>query len=343
MNFSKALIVAEIGINHNGDMDLAEDMIRAAAGAGADAVKFQNYSTEDFLADRALTYTYSSQGREICESQFEMFKRCEITSTAIHRLKKCCDSVGVQFFSTPTSSRGVEQLAAVEAPWIKNGSDYLGHLPLIRSMAKSGIPTILSTGMATEEEILEAVEAFRSAGGTKLVLLACTSAYPTQPEHLNLRRIPALAEKFKCAAGFSDHSKGWEAAVAAVCLGASMVEKHFTLDQNMPGPDHAFSSTPDELLELVRRVRQAEIMLGSSCLQPNAAEIQSREGFRLSCTTARDLPAGASLQEEDILFQRPATGIPPKSIHLILGRTLLKDTPKGAPLNLTDFDCNLDK
>jgi len=337
MKFHRALLVAEIGINHNGDMGLAEGMIRAATDAGADAVKLQNYRTEDFLSDHSLTYTYTSQGQEITEPQFEMFKRCELSLADLARLKKCCDSAGVEFLSTPTSNAGIEDLKQVGVSWLKNGSDYLGHLPLIQEMARSGIPTILSTGMATEDEITEAVAVFREAGGYDLVLLACTSAYPTPPDNLHLRRITTLAQKHACPSGFSDHSAGWEAAVAAVCVGACMVEKHFTTDRHLPGPDQRFSSTPEEFAELVRRVREAEEMLGCGDLRPTPAELASRENFRLSCTAARDLPAGAVLKIDDISFRRPACGLPPKSMHLIVGRYLKQFTPKGTPLNLTDF------
>lgn len=334
MNFPRALLVAEIGINHNGDMALAETMIRAAAAAGADAVKFQNYRTEDFLSDHTLTYTYRSQGREITESQFAMFKRCELDRTGLAHLKRCCDEAGVLFFSTPTSAEGVDDLRAVGTAWLKNGSDYLGHLPLIRHMARSGIPTILSTGMATESEVAEAVEAFRGAGGRELVLLACTSAYPTPPACVNLRRITALAEKFGCPAGFSDHTAGWEAAVAAVSLGACMVEKHFTTDRTLPGPDQWFSSDPAEFAELVRRVRATETMLGRAELAPTAAEQQAREQFRLSCVAAQDLPAGHVLTDADIAFRRPATGLPPAQVHRILGQVLAVAVRRGEAFQL---------
>ena len=334
MNFPRAFLIAEIGINHNGDMALAEEMIRAAADAGADAVKFQNYRTEDFLSDRTLTYTYTSQGQEITEPQFDMFKRCELFCADLGRLKKCCDSAGVEFFSTPTSNEGIEDLKQVGASWLKNGSDYLGHLPLIREMARSGIPTILSTGMAVEEEITEAVAAFREAGGHDLVLLACTSAYPTPSDNLHLRRIPTLSQKYACPAGFSDHSAGWEAAVAAVCVGACMVEKHFTTDRHLPGPDQWFSSSPSEFAELVRRVREAETMLGKGKLQPSKAELASRENFRLSCTAVRALPAGHILRETDIVFRRPASGLPPSQVDQLLNRPLKIGIAGGVGLSL---------
>jgi len=335
MKLRHTLLIAEIGINHNGDMVLAEKMVQAAADAGADAVKFQNYRTEDFLSNHSLTHTYKSQGREITESQFQLFKRCELSRADLAHLNKCCDTAGVEFFSTPTSNEGIEDLRQVGASWLKNGSDYLGHLPLIREMARSGIPTILSTGMAIEEEITEAVVAFREAGGRDLVLLACTSSYPTQPDNLHLRRITTLAQKYACPAGFSDHSAGWEAAVAAVCVGACMVEKHFTTDRDLPGPDQWFSSTPKEFAELARRVREAEKMLGCGDLQPTSAEAQARENFRLSCTAARDLPEGTVLRVEDISFRRPATGLPPGKIESLLGHSLVAEVRRGETFQLS--------
>ena len=338
MKFNRVLLVAEIGINHNGDMSLAEKMIRAAASAGADAVKFQNYRTEDFLSDRTLKYTYASQGREITEPQFDMFKRCELSRADLAHLKKCCDAAHVEFMSTPTGEDGIIVLKETGAAWLKNGSDYLGHLPLIRAMARSGIPTILSTGMATAGEISDAVGAFRGAGGRDLVLLACTSAYPTPSGCLDLRRISTLMREFGCPAGFSDHSTGWEAAVAATCVGACMVEKHFTTDRDLPGPDQWFSSDPAEFAELVRRVREAEKMLGSGDLRPTSAEMESRKNFRLSCTAARELKVGRCLQEADVCYRRPATGLPPGSIGLILGKALARTVAAGTPLSMEDFE-----
>ncbi len=283
----RALLVAEIGLKHNGDMALADAMIRGAAGAGADAVKFQSYRTEDFISDETLTYTYRSGGREGTESQFAMFKRCELTESHLSRLKAVCDRAGVMFFSTPTSPAGVDALQRIGSAYLKNGSDYLGHLPLIWHMTGSGIPTIFSTGMATESEVAEAMHAFRGAGGRDLTLPGCTSAYPKPPDAVHLRRINTLAAKFNCRVGFSDHTAGCEAAAAAVCLGASLIEKHCTTDRSLPGPDQWFSSDAAEFRELVEWVRHAEKMPGSAELRPTAVEAKSREQFRLSCTAAR--------------------------------------------------------
>jgi N,N'-diacetyllegionaminate synthase len=328
------LLIAEIGINHNGDINLAERMIEAAAGAGADAVKFQNYITEEFLGDDTLTYTYRSQGKEVTESQFSMFKRCELNERDLLRLKRTCDEEGVLFFSTPMGKSGVDILALIGAAYLKNGSDCLGHIPLICHMARTGIPTILSTGMATEVDIAAAVEAFHSAGGIDLTLLACTSAYPTPAAAVNLRRIPELARRFGCPAGFSDHTIGWEAAVGAVYVGATMIEKHFTTDRNLPGPDQWFSSDPSEFAELARRVREAETLLGMPQLRHTECERHARTEYRVSCGAARDLLKGHALQEEDVLFRRPADGAPPAELENLLGKTLLCDLRRGAPIHV---------
>ena len=326
------LLVAEIGINHNGDMDLAETMVLAAKEAGADAVKFQNYQTEDFVSDHSLTYKYTSQGKEIEEPQFSMFKRCELSDGDLRRIKRFCDDQGVMFFSTPTSSAGVDILREIGSSHIKNGSDFLGHLPLIRQMARSEVPTVLSTGMATESEIGEACDAFHEAGGKDLMLLVCTSAYPTTPDSVHLRKIPEMAGKFGCPVGFSDHTDGWKAAVGAVALGARMIEKHFTSDRNLPGPDQWFSSDPAEFAKLVRRVREMEVMLGSREIGPTPAEEHGRMEYRLSCVANGDLPAGHVLGESDIAYRRPAHGLPPSKVDELLGQPLLISVKYGEPL-----------
>ena len=330
-------IAAEVGINHNGDMDLARRCIDAAAAAGADAVKFQNYATTDFLDDDKLTYTYKSQGQTITESQWEMFKRCELSEQQLAELKMHCDSAGVIFFSTPTSEAGARTLRSLGAPLIKNGSDFLTHLDLIRVMASLQLPTVLSTGMATVEEIDDAVRAFRETGGQDLVLLHCTSSYPTPPEDINLTRIPALGERFGCLIGFSDHSEGSTAAVGAVALGACFIEKHFTLNRNLPGPDHWFSSDPVEFSALVQSVRHVEVALGSSQLEPTASEALGRAAFRLSCLAATDLPSGTHLKRDHIAYRRPGTGLPPKVAPELLGRALRRSVSRGHIFTWEDF------
>jgi len=326
-------VIAEIGINHNGSIELAKKSIEAAKKCGVDAVKFQNYVTTDFISDRSLTYQYPGPDGRITESQYDLFKRNELSDEQFTLLKQCCDSIGIEFLSTPTNRQGVEFLAGIGCRMVKNGSDYLVNHRLVAAMACSGMETILSTGMATLAEIDEAVSTFKAAGGKDLTLLHCTSTYPTAPQNLNLRRIPVLAQAFGCLSGFSDHSEGITAATAAVVLGASMVEKHFTLDRSLPGPDHHFSSDPAEMAQLVAAVRYAEASLGTSILGPTEAEMSSRESFRLSCVAAEDIEKGTVLTASHLAFRRPGHGLPPRLESALLGRTTTVDLKKGEILN----------
>ncbi|MGQ0662587.1 MAG: N-acetylneuraminate synthase family protein [Pseudomonadota bacterium] len=330
-------IVAEIGINHNGDMDLARRTIDAACAAGADSVKFQNYRTEDFISDREITYEYVSRGAIVRELQFDMFKRCELGADDLAGLAAYCRAKGVVFHSTPTSEAGVAELVGLGVPVLKNGSDYLTHLPLIHAMGLTGLATVLSTGMARLDEIDEAVRAFRQTGNVGLILLHCVSRYPTPPADLNLRKIPSLAAAFACPVGFSDHSEGTAAAVAALALGACWIEKHFTLDKTLPGPDHRFSADPAEFALYVRQIRIAEQGLGSSAIGPTAAESASRDKYRLSCVAGADLAAGACLGESDIAFRRPGTGLRPAAIDLLVGRRLRDPVRRGHVFAAGDF------
>jgi N-acetylneuraminate synthase/N,N'-diacetyllegionaminate synthase len=330
-------LVAEIGINHNGSMDLAKKMIDAAADAGANGVKFQNYCTEDFILDRSLTYRYPSRGAWVVESQYEMFKRCELDHKSLRELKEHCDRRGVVFHSTPTSPEGVRDLVEIGTSVLKNGSDFLTHLDLIECMGRTRLPGILSAGMATLGEIEEAVEGFRQTGNDRLVLLHCVSSYPTPPEDTHLRKIPALAATFDCLTGFSDHTSGTTAAIGAVVLGACWLEKHFTLDRSLPGPDHQFSSDPIEFGCLIRAVRDVEKCLGTSRLGFTAKELESRRDFRLSCVAARDLACGYTIREEDVVFRRPGTGLPPGCLPILAGRCLRRDVAMGEVIQWSDI------
>lgn len=325
-----AYIVAEIGINHNGDISLAKRTIDAAVKAGVNAVKFQNYQTEDFVLTRTETHTYISQGKTVTEPQYDMFKRYELGTMELGEIAAYCAKVGIDFHSTPTNEEGVAELQRLGVGVMKNGSDYLSHLPLIEAMARTGLPTVLSTGMATEEDIEEAVSTYRDAGGRAFILLHCVSQYPTPVAELNLRRIGVLRERFGCPVGLSDHSEGPQAAALAVALGACWIEKHFTLDRSLPGPDHAFSSNPVEMSALVRGVREAETALGSGQLDVlSPREKKNRKTFRLSCAAARDMDKGEVLGRGDIAFFRPGTGLPPGRWDRLVGRALKHPVKRG--------------
>jgi N-acetylneuraminate synthase/N,N'-diacetyllegionaminate synthase len=330
-------IVAEIGINHNGDMTLAKEAIDAAAEAGVDSVKFQNYRTEDFVADRSLMFTYKSQGKEVTESQYEMFKRNEIGAEEIVQLKEYCDKKNIVFHSTPTSEDGIQDLLDVDTAVLKNGSDYLSHVKLVEAMGKSGLPTVLSTGMATVTDIDEAVTTFRRTGNNNLIVLQCTSNYPTAAQDVHLAKMQTISRTFGCQTGLSDHTEGTVAAIGATLLGGCWIEKHFTIDRNLPGPDHWFSSDPDEMKALVHDVRAAEQMTGNPALVNEDAEEFSQQNYRLSCVAVKDFKKGHTLLEEDIDFQRPGHGLRPSNAHLLVGRTLNQDVKTAQVFTMDMF------
>jgi len=330
-------IVAEVGINHNGDMELAKEGIDAAAEAGADSVKFQNFATEDFVADKSLMFTYKSQGKEVTESQYDMFKRNEIGPDEIALLKEHCDKRGVVFHSTPTSEKGIQDLVDVETPVLKNGSDYLSHIKIVQAMGKTGLPTVLSTGMATVTDMDESIRAFRQTGNEDLIVLQCTSNYPTAPEDVHLAKMQTISQTFDCQVGLSDHTLGTVAAVGATLLGACWIEKHFTIDRNLPGPDHWFSSDPDEMKQLVRDVRAAEKMMGNPALIVEEKERFSQENYRLSCVAMSDLKEGHVITEADIDYQRPGHGLRPSHAHLLVGRTLKQSVKPAEVLTMDMF------
>lgn len=331
------LVIAEVGINHNGEIQTALECIDVFAAAGAGAVKFQSYEVEDFVTDLELTYSYESNGQTVTETQRALFERCQLSRDDLAILKQRCDDRGVAMLSTPTSTAGVDELRTLGAPMLKNGSDFLTHIPLLEYMAATGLPTLVSVGMATMAEVRDAVDVFDRAGARdQLVLLQCTSAYPTPHAQLNLRRLVTLREEFGLAVGFSDHSVGTTAACVAVGLGAVVVEKHVTLDRNLPGPDHHFSSEPDEFAQLVAAVEESSSALGSPDVAPTPLEVESRRDFRLSCVAVHDLPVGHVLAESDIAFSRPGTGVAPKHVGDLVGRTVKIAISVGSLIDRTN-------
>lgn len=313
-------IIAEVGINHNGDVDVAKEMIRVAAAAGVDAIKFQTFKTEEFLTDRTLPYTYMSQGKEITESMFDMFKRTELSDEEWREVKECCDDCGVDFLSTPASTEGTQLLVNLGAVAIKVSSDELTNIPQIREYAKFGLPLIVSCGMGSADEIQKVLDVADSER-RDVFLLLCTSQYPTPPEDVNALKLLEMKKLFPdVVVGLSDHTQGNTAAVLCVALGACVFEKHFTLDHDMPGPDQWFSSDPAELTEWVTQIREAHKMLGTRALEPTATEMEMRESFRKSIVTLTPIKAGEVFSEENIGVRRPGTGMPPEELDAVLGR-----------------------
>jgi N,N'-diacetyllegionaminate synthase len=328
-------IIAEVGVNHNGDVDVAMDMIDAIADSGADCVKFQTFSADEFVNNPDETYEYMSQGELVRESQLAMFKRLELKREEFSKLFARATEKGIIPLSTPTDRAAVDLLDNLGAGAFKIGSDDLVYTPFLEYVAGKGKPVFISTGMADVEDIDRAVKVIEKTGNQQICILHCVSLYPTPDADINLRKIPVLAQRYNYPVGFSDHSDGITAALGAVALEACVIEKHFTLDRNMPGPDHRFSSDPKQLTELVLALRKLEASMGKPDLIPVEAEFEMRHIARRSIVAARDLPSGHIIAEKDLAFQRPGTGLMPYEMKNLLG-CKAKDAIKAK--SLISFD-----
>lgn len=341
-NNHPVFIVAELGINHNGKISLAKKMMLAAKKTGADAIKIQSFVTKDFVGDKKLMYTYKSQGKKVTESQYKMFKRNELSKNDQKELFAYAKKIGIIIFSTPqdNSYKTVDYLCSREmnTPFIKVGSDDLTNLPMLSYYARKKKPMIISTGMGTLEEIKDAVKTIKKAGNKKITILKCTSLYPTPPEEANLSQIKTLESLFPdCVIGFSDHTEGTSAAVVSTILGARMIEKHFTLDKNLAGPDHWFAADPNELTELVKKVREAEKMLGNPDFKLSKEELGIKKIARRSIMFARSIKKGKIIEECDLEVKRPGTGLPPKYLPKVIGKIAKKNFKKGYIIKLSDL------
>lgn len=313
-------VIAEAGVNHNGDLAMAQELVRRAKACGADCIKFQTFKAERVAAGTAPKAAYQLRSTNPEESQFAMLRKLELSEADHRTLLEQCRREGIVFLSTPYSIADAELLHALDVPGFKIASGQLVELPFLAALARFNKPVILSTGMATLAEVTEAVTTLRNHGNTQLVVLQCTTNYPSRLADTNLRAMATLAQAAGAPVGYSDHTEGINACLAAVALGACVIEKHFTLDRNLPGPDHRCSSEPAELAALVRGVREVEIALGDGVKRPAEAELANLSGVRRSIATARDLPAGHVLAERDLQFLRPATGLPPRDWARVVGR-----------------------
>lgn len=326
-------VIAEAGVNHNGSLDIAARLIAAAAEAGADAVKFQTFDTDSLVVARAPQAQYQ-RSRAPASGQREMLATLELPTDALAGLRDHAARHGITFLSTPFDLVSLQVLVDLGVPAVKIGSGDLTNALLLRAAAATGRPLLLSTGMATSEEIRAALDI---VGDVPVVLLQCTSAYPTPAEDANLRAIPALREQFGREVGFSDHTLGTVAAIAATALGASIIEKHFTLDRSLAGPDHAASLEPAALAELVAGVREAHRALGDGVKAPRPIEAEMMRVARRSLVLRADRPAGHTLEVADLDAKRPATGISPMEIDRVLGRRLRRDVLADVPLQADDL------
>jgi len=315
-------VIAEAGVNHNGDLAMALALCDAAQAAGADAVKFQTFRAEDLVVPGAPTAEY--QQRQTGEQdQFSMLRKLELSPEAHERIRDHCARIGIEFFSTPFSIAAVDLLVALGVRRIKMPSGELTHRALVEHACATGLPVLLSTGMATMAEIREALDWARAARGSLqgISVLHCTSAYPAPDEALNLRAITTMRQELNLPIGYSDHSVGIEAALAAVSLGATVIEKHLTLDRSLPGPDHAASLEPADFGAMVRGIRRIGGMLGDGIKAPRPQELDAARVARRSIVAAVDIPAGAKLGAAMIACRRPATGIAPRDWDRVVGAT----------------------
>jgi N,N'-diacetyllegionaminate synthase len=330
-------IIAEAGINHNGDLGKAFDMIAEAKAAGADAVKFQTFKAEEFITDPSLTFTYKSQGNEVTESMLGMFKRYEFSPSQWQSLRKRCDQEGIVFLSTPQNPSDLDLLLEIGVPAVKIGSDDFNNLPLLRRYARSKLPILVSCGMADLGEVHQSLEALGTLDGYPTILLLCTSQYPTPPKDLNLLKLQTLAASFPMLVmGFSDHSQGPLASSLAVALGAHVFEKHFTLGHDLPGPDHWFSEDPAGLREWVNSVRTAAVMLGSPLVRPTPDELRMRTLARRSIVALTNIQAGELLNDTNLGLRRPGDGLPARFWELPIGKSAARPIAKGTQIRIED-------
>jgi N,N'-diacetyllegionaminate synthase len=322
-NGYEPFVILEVGINHNGDMQIIRKMIDEAFAAGADAIKFQTFKAEEFIADPNQTYTYRSGGLEITEPMLEMFRRYELSETQWRQIFLWCKQSNILCFSTPQNPSDLDfLLSIVDLPVIKVGSDDLTNLELMRYYAGKGLPMIISAGMAYISEVEAAVRSIRASGNEMISILHCVSSYPASARNIHLNKIATLQRAFDVPVGFSDHTEDNNAAVASVAMGACILEKHFTLDKNMPGPDHWFSMNPTEAKAWVRAIKDAYCMLGKSVVEPTAEELTMRKIARRSIVANNDIAAGTVLTRKDLALKRPGTGIPPAHIDYLIGQRL---------------------
>lgn len=334
-----AFIVAEAGVNHNGDMHLAHRLIDSAAEAGADAVKFQSFVTEELITPEAAKADYQLETTGEPGSQYKMLKALELSADQQAELKAHCEQAGILYLCTPYENTSIDMLDRMGVAAFKIASTDTTNIPFLRYVASKGRPVILSTGMSTLGEVEEAVDTLRAGGlDGKIVILHCTSEYPAPISETNLRAILTMRQAFGCPVGFSDHSPGVGASPWAVALGACMIEKHFTLDRDMVGPDHRASLEPDELSALVRTVRDVEAALGDGIKRPMPSELPNKLLMQKSLVVRRNIHVGGIIMPNDLTCKRPGFGLAPSWFDRVVGKRAAVDIPKDGVLTLSSID-----
>lgn len=318
-------IIAEAGVNHNGSYETACRLADAAKNAGADCVKFQTFKAENLVSQYAAKAEYQKQTTDSSESQLDMIKKLELSYEQFRQLEAYCKKIGIEFISTPFDMESIAFLNTFDMPFWKVPSGEITNLPYLTAIAKTNKPVIMSTGMCESDEITAAVKVLRTNGTDELTLLHCNTEYPTPFSDVNLRVMEAMRRDFGVAVGYSDHTAGIEIPIAAAAMGATVIEKHFTLDRSMEGPDHKASLTPGELAQMVLCIRNVEAAMGDGIKAPSASERKNIEIARKSIVALKKIHAGEAFTENNITAKRPGNGVSPMRWFEVLGRTAKRD------------------
>ena len=322
---SKTFIIAEAGVNHNGELHTALDMVRVAKECGVDAVKFQTFNVDELVSENAVMADYQKKNlaSEHTNSQKEMLSRLVLDDSDFGKIADFCEEIGIRFLSTPFDVESIHFLSTTQDIW-KIPSGAVTDYPYLVEIAKTGKDIILSTGMCTMDEVHEAWDVLKKNGCGEIILLHCTTEYPASLETVNLKAMERLQNEFGCPVGYSDHTKGIEVPIAAVAMGATVIEKHFTLDRNMEGPDHAASLEPDELKAMVEVIRNVETAMGDGVKVPSDAELKNRIAARKSIVAKCDIACGDVLTVENLTTKRPGNGISPMMWNEVIGTKTTK-------------------
>jgi N,N'-diacetyllegionaminate synthase len=335
ISMNRVYIIAEAGVNHNGDKNLALRLCDAAKAAGVDAVKFQTWKTEKIVTKSAALAEYQENNiSDKGASQFEMLKQLELSYNEFVEVRDYCNQIGIQFLSTPDTEEDMDFLLSLGLPVLKIGSGEVTNIPFLRAIGKRHQKVILSTGMSNLSDVEKAYNTLLESGAKEVSLLHCTTNYPCPYDEVNLQAMQTLKAAFKCQVGYSDHTMGIEVPIAAVAMGAEIIEKHFTLDKNMEGPDHKASLDPCELKQMVDSIRNIEKALGDGIKRPNASEQKNAEVVLKRIIANKPIKKGDILGTDNLSLLRSSTGIPAKFWDLVAGKAAKRDYKEDEPIDL---------
>lgn len=318
-------VIAEAGVNHNGDIEIAKKLVDMAKECGANAIKFQTFKAEECSSFSAKKSQYQIENTCIGESQFDMLKKLELPFERFRELKQYCSDKNIDFISTPDGIESLNFLLELDVKIIKVGSTEVTNPEFLKQIASSGKSIILSTGMSYLDEVENALNMIKSTGNEDILVMQCTTDYPTDIKDVNLKAMITMKENFDVEVGLSDHTLGFESAISAVALGAKVIEKHITLDKNMDGPDHKASMEPDDFKKYVQYIRNTELLLGDGIKKPTEREKIIMKDIRRSIVASRNLKKGSVITKEDVCYKRPGTGIKPEMVDSIIGKVITKD------------------